>query len=562
MTLFLLDVASYQGSLQPADVRRAGFGAVNLKVSHGLSRKAVHPDVTGWVDACRTLGLGVSTFHYLDGSTGGRAQAAYCHDRIAELGLTVGTAHQVDCESTATEAILRDYLTTMRGLLGRPVAVYTGRWWWYPRGWDVSDLTPYLWAAPNAGYLTAYPGDASTHWTAGYGGWPDLSVMQYAVKPLIFPDNTAGMIDVSKSAVRDPAVWTALTGGNMTFAPDGILAARTLVHDVLPEIPLVSLGIVGDDNHAQAGSSYHLGKSALRPDSYTIVESPRDRAGLSEAASAFDLGWWERNVGGTVHNLRTYSAWLAAQCKAGTPDTADLREVIYSPDGIVVKRWDRLGIRTDGPLSHTTHTHHSYFRDSEKRDKTALFRRYFTEIGLLREDLVTTQAEFNTLMTTWAKTAEGTGLGVRGVYEVLALIADVAGGRDGTAQAATPSGRQMRNNWIRANTQILGPQNAAHDQILTAVQGGSAEDAARDQATAAAVGVAVTELRDLRAVLEQSGGSPDVAPVLARLDALGDLIATAGQMAGQQAAAAVLGRIAAAQEAGADALRGTTGNTA
>lgn len=558
MTLFLLDVASWQGSLAPADVKRAGFGAVNLKVSHGLTRKSVHPDVTGWVDACRTLGLGVCTFHYLDGPATGAAQAAYCHDRIAELGLTAGTAHQVDCESTATEAILRDYLTTMRGLLGRPVTVYTGDWWWKPRGWDVSDLTPYLWAAPNAGYLTAYPGDNSAHWTAGYGGWPALSVMQYAVKPLIFPDNTAGMIDVSKSAIRDPTVWTALTGGDMTFAPDSIIAVRDLVHEALPEIPLVSLGIVGDDNHAQTGSSYHLGKSALRPDSYTIVESSRDRNGLTEAASALDFGWWQRTVGGRVHNLRTYSTWLVAQCKAGTPDTADLREVIYSPDGVVVKRWDRLGVRDTGDNTHLTHTHHSWFRDSEKHDKTALFRRYFTEIGLIQEDLVTTQAEFNTFMTTWAKSTEGVGLGVRGFYEVLALIADAAGGRDGTAQPVTPTGRQMRNNWTKANTQILAPQNVAHDQILTAVQSGTAEDAARDQAAAAAVGVAVTELQALRQTIEQAGGDPDLAPVMQRLDAMGDLIATAGQMAGQQAAAAVLSRIAAGQEAGAAALRDGT----
>lgn len=344
----------------------------------------------------------------------------------------------------------------------------------------------------------------------------------------------------------------------MTFAPPTILAARDLVHATLPEIPIVSLGIVGDDNHAKSGSSYHLGESALRPDSYSIIESPRDRNGLTEAASAFDLGWWERNVGGRVHNLRTYSRWLVAQCKAGTPDTADLREVIYSPDGIVVKRWDRLGIRDTGDAGHLTHTHHSWFRDSEKRDKTALFRRYFTEIGLIQEDLVTTQAEFNTLMTNWAQSADGVNLGVRGLYEALALIADVAGGRDGTAKDPTPTGRQLKNNWSRANTLVLAAQNAALAQIATAVQTGSAEDSARDAATAAAITTAVAELRSIRTALESAGGSPDVAPVLERLDAIGDLIATAGQEAGRQAAATVLERIAEAHEAGAGALRQTS----
>lgn len=173
----------------------------------------------------------------------------------------------------------------------------------------------------------------------------------------------------------------------MTFAPGSILAARALVHQVLPEIPADALGIVGNTAHAQTGSSYHLGKSQLRPDSYSIIESSRDRNGLSEAASAFDFGMWSRTVNGKAHNLRTYSVWLVAQCKANTPDTRDLREVIYSPDGKIVKRWDRLGIRTTGDDSHLEHTHHSWFRDSENRDKTAIFRRYFTEIGLLEDDM-------------------------------------------------------------------------------------------------------------------------------------------------------------------------------
>lgn len=210
--MLLADVAAWQAGLTPADVVRAGFGAVNLKIGHGLTRRSVHPDVTGWVDRCRQLGLGISTFHFLDGSAPGADQAHFAFERLAELGLTAGTAHQVDCEATAGLPVLRDYLATMIQLLGRPVAVYSGDWWWQPRGWDVTDLSPYLWSAPAAGYLTGYPGDDSLHWD-GYGGWDQLSVMQFAVSPLTFPDGTTGSVRVSKSAIRDPAVWSALTGG-------------------------------------------------------------------------------------------------------------------------------------------------------------------------------------------------------------------------------------------------------------------------------------------------------------------------------------------------------------
>jgi len=175
----------------------------------------------------------------------------------------------------------------------------------------------------------------------------------------------------------------------MTNAPDSLKAARRLWLDTVPGLDPLAVGIVGDDNHQQNGSSYHLGKSALRPDSYTITESSRDRRGLSEDAAALDLGWFDVTVNGRRHTLRTYSVWLVAQCKAGTADTGDIREVIYSPDGKTVKRWDRLGRRSTGDDSHLSHTHHSYFRDSTKRDKTALFRRYFTEIGLLEDDMPT-----------------------------------------------------------------------------------------------------------------------------------------------------------------------------
>lgn len=400
MTFYLLDVASYQGTLSPDDVKRAGFDAVNLKISHGLTQKSVHPHVDAWAASAGMLGLGVSTFHYLDASASGQAQAEYAYSRLVALGLTDGTAHQVDTEASATWEIVRDYSTTMQTLLGRPVVVYTGDWWWTDpkRRWAGSGVTPYLWAAPNAGYPGSYPGDTSPEWTAGYGGWKTLAIMQYAVAPLSFPDGTRGTIDVSKSAIRDPAVWRDLTEGRqgMTFAPDSLVADRQFLlhHLTFTDGPL-SLGIVGDDNHAASGSSYHLGKSANRSDSYSIVESSRDKNGLTEAASALDVGRFSVTVGGRTHNLRTFSTWLVGQCSAGAADTKDIREVIYSPDGVVVKRWDRLGKRTTGDSSHLVHTHISRFRDAQNRGLTPLFTRYFVSIGLMEDDMADfTEAQY------------------------------------------------------------------------------------------------------------------------------------------------------------------------
>jgi len=392
MTIYLLDVASYQGDLRPDDVKRAGFDAVNLKISHGNGGKSVHPRVAWWVTEARRLGLGISTFHYFVAGVPGAVQARHCLEQMAALDLQEGTAHQVDVESDPVPdlAAVREYIQYVAAILRRPIALYTGDWWWTARpGWSVSDLAPHLWAAPNAGYPGRYPGDQSPHWRAGYGGWDNLAIMQYAVEPLTFPDGSRGTIKVSKSAIRDPAVWRDLTTGGprMTVSPESLRAVRTLYMDCLAKAGFVidprSVGI----SRSEPGTSYHIGKGYLTAGAYSVSESSRDRNGLSDASSAVDFGWFSFTWQGRTHNLRTFSAWLVQQCQAGTADSLDIREVIYSLDGKTVKRWDRLGIRSTGDSSHETHTHVSWFRDSEFHNRVAIIRRYFTEIGVLEGEV-------------------------------------------------------------------------------------------------------------------------------------------------------------------------------
>ncbi|MEV4270544.1 MULTISPECIES: hypothetical protein [Micromonospora] len=177
-----------------------------------------------------------------------------------------------------------------------------------------------------------------------------------------------------------------------TTAPKNLLDARRLllnhldIHPgkvVAADLDPAEVGIVGDPAHR---GGYHCGSDRVVPRDYSVIESARDRAGLAKWACALDVGEFSVRSGGTTHNLRTFSAWLVAQCKAGTADTRDIREVIYSTDGKTVRRWDRLGKRTTGDSSHRWHTHISYFRDAIKagRDQTALMRRYLTHIGLIK----------------------------------------------------------------------------------------------------------------------------------------------------------------------------------
>ena len=164
----------------------------------------------------------------------------------------------------------------------------------------------------------------------------------------------------------------------MTFAPAPLQALQGFIvaHGA------VELGVVGDTRHKNEGFSYHLGADDLKPGA-SSARLPRDAAGLSNAASAIDLG----KVGGTLEGLRTMSRWLVGECLAGAPETHDIREIIYSADGLIVSRWDGRdgapGVVRSGPDQgddrHLKHTHISYFRDSETRDKVALFKRFFEE---------------------------------------------------------------------------------------------------------------------------------------------------------------------------------------
>ncbi len=136
-------------------------------------------------------------------------------------------------------------------------------------------------------------------------------------------------------------------------------------------LPPNSLGVYPDEDH---DGGYHCGWDRRRItngslDDYAWEESARDWNHKTNAARAFDCGSFTR--------LQEMSVWIVGQCKAGAPDTLDIREIIYSPDGQVVLRWDRLGIRDDGDSSHLSHTHVSFFADAEAHDKLSVFQRFF-----------------------------------------------------------------------------------------------------------------------------------------------------------------------------------------
>lgn len=170
----------------------------------------------------------------------------------------------------------------------------------------------------------------------------------------------------------------------MTFAPATILAARAYLKGRDSDLSDPELGIVGGPSHVATGTSYHLGADQLKPSRNPYsARAFRDRNGLSNAASALDID-------DDLNELRALSVWLVEECRRGASDTLDVREIIYSPNGFNVLRWDRERGQGSAPfpdndLSHRTHTHISWYRDSEFRDKVGMFRRFFETGGAMAD---------------------------------------------------------------------------------------------------------------------------------------------------------------------------------
>lgn len=218
MTLRMVDASRYQveraDPLDLAKAKDAGYHIVNVALTGGRGYVSGSWAKT-YLDRAAGLGMGRSTYHWLDGRTSGAEQARAQLARLRSLlgSALTGFAHFVDVEETGANGIapptwahVRDYVTAMQQDLGRHVGIYGNDSYWVPRGWRGGELTPWLMEPVGS---ASPPADTSPSWAANWGGWTDRAVIQWGVQPL------PGTGDCSLSVIRDHGVWADLTGGDI-----------------------------------------------------------------------------------------------------------------------------------------------------------------------------------------------------------------------------------------------------------------------------------------------------------------------------------------------------------
>lgn len=179
----------YQAGLSFPTLARQGYTFAAVKLTQGTGYARDLGD--DWVRAARAAGLIPGGYHWLTAGNGA-AQARWFHAKVVESGGPDGMLIQLDCEDNAGYADVLDWRDEWNRLTGgHPFLVYTGAWWWQPRGWSGTTVTPHLW---HSHYLTAdadtVPDDPAAFaaripaswWVPGYGGWPTATVLQFTSK--------------------------------------------------------------------------------------------------------------------------------------------------------------------------------------------------------------------------------------------------------------------------------------------------------------------------------------------------------------------------------------------
>jgi GH25 family lysozyme M1 (1,4-beta-N-acetylmuramidase) len=213
---WIVDLSNWQAGINIEQIAREGYSAVICKATEGSTFRDAQFD--GWIPRIRNTGMIPGAYHFLRAGSGS-AQARAFHARLAAHGGPAGFLCALDNEKDATLADTRAFVAEWSRLTNNhPLIMYTGAWWWRPRGWDGASLTPYLWHSQyvsGSGFGSAlYATVPDAWWTPGYGNWPSATLLQFSSKGRVAGQNVD--VDAFRGSVDE---LRALTRPGSTPAP-------------------------------------------------------------------------------------------------------------------------------------------------------------------------------------------------------------------------------------------------------------------------------------------------------------------------------------------------------
>ncbi|HSN23606.1 MAG TPA: glycoside hydrolase family 25 protein [Methylomicrobium sp.] len=186
--LWVIDAhTEYQSGLNVPSLKAEGYSAIIVKATEGFGYTAPGKFDT-WISQARSVGLIPGAYHWLN-SSDPVGQANRYLDRI---GNPEGMICAVDVEDTGKGTVPSyNHLVAFANQFysrtnGHPLLIYSGAWWWQPRGWNGVSISPYLWDSHYvSGYgagSVLYQGVDESWWNGRYGGWPRVTLLQFSSK--------------------------------------------------------------------------------------------------------------------------------------------------------------------------------------------------------------------------------------------------------------------------------------------------------------------------------------------------------------------------------------------
>lgn len=191
MTVYGVDISSWQQGLDLSRVAKEGYPAVMVKATQGSDY--VNPLYRGHRDQARTNGMLFAAYHYVDiGDPAG--QAANLHNVVDDTSVPI----MIDAENGSGN--IDNILSVIRAIqaLGyRILCTYIPDWYWENIGSpSLRDLPGPLMSSDygngsggrGPGYGSAlYPGDTNVGWNS-YGG-KDVAIFQFTQKATVAGQN-------------------------------------------------------------------------------------------------------------------------------------------------------------------------------------------------------------------------------------------------------------------------------------------------------------------------------------------------------------------------------------